>query len=256
MKRFLIVMAVLCLALPACAERWEYSSFVGDTIHDPIPGPPADTFDVKDSIYVPIHAIISDINFFVDIETQTDADKIDVIVYSPQGVIVYLSHWNPSYPRRYFFEIWFDTEDSVDGPGSLADYVGQDVCGWWKMRCYSMSPGGPDAYWREWRIEVYGTTTGVNSEDPDIPKDYFLSAATPNPFNASTGLSFGLPHKGVVSLEVFDILGRRIATLIDREYPAGVHEVTFDATEYASGIYLCRLSAGGRSFVRKLSLLK
>ncbi len=79
----------------------------------------------------------------------------------------------------------------------------------------------------------------------------------PNPFNASTTLSFTLPIEEDVNLRVYDIAGRLVKTLVDQErMAAGDHRFTFDAAGLPSGIYLCRLRAGEQSALQKLVLLR
>lgn len=78
----------------------------------------------------------------------------------------------------------------------------------------------------------------------------------PNPFNPITTLSFDLTHPGMVKLKVFDVTGRRVATLIDGNMTTGQHEITFDGIGLASGIYFARMTAGSQTMTRKMVLLK
>jgi hypothetical protein len=256
MKKLLIIAIFCLLSISAYADRWEYTSLVGDTIYDPQLGS-NDTLPVDDSLFVPIHANIDDVNIFVGITTYWYwADKIDVLVYSPQNILVYLSHYSPNGQRRPYFNIWFDTQDSVDGPGALQDYDGSDVYGWWRMRCYSVSVMPPNTYWREWKIEVYGTSVGITSTDPNIHIEYYLAKPYPNPFNPKTVLDFGMPQAGQATITIYDILGRKICTLLDHQLNAGYHQVTFDASDFASGVYFAKLYTNGQVFTQRLTLVK
>lgn len=76
----------------------------------------------------------------------------------------------------------------------------------------------------------------------------------PNPFNPTTVISYSLPSRDGVSLKVYDILGREVATLVEGEQDAGPHTVAFGAAELSSGIYFYRLTVGERTFVRKVVL--
>ena len=84
----------------------------------------------------------------------------------------------------------------------------------------------------------------------------------PNPFNAGTTISFNVPEDGgSVALEVYNIQGQLVKTLVDRHLAAGPHEFTWDATDahgnpVASGVYLYRLSAGDYVETKKMSLIK
>jgi hypothetical protein len=83
-----------------------------------------------------------------------------------------------------------------------------------------------------------------------------LSANWPNPFNPRTTLRYALARGGDVRLRVYDALGRVVSVLVDEKQDAGVHEVTFDASGFCSGVYFCRLEAGGLVKTRKLILLR
>ena len=89
-----------------------------------------------------------------------------------------------------------------------------------------------------------------------IPSNYVLEQNYPNPFNPTTIIKFGLPKAGNVELSVYNILGQKIATLVNKEFAQGTFEYTFDAGNLTSGIYLYKLQAGGYSQVRKMLLIK
>lgn len=102
-------------------------------------------------------------------------------------------------------------------------------------------------------------TTGV--ESAEIPQFISLQQNYPNPFNPSTTISYSLPVAAEVTLTVFDVLGRKVAELVNRRVEAGSHSVQFDGSGLASGVYLYRLDArgsDGRSSTqsRRLVLLK
>jgi hypothetical protein len=89
-----------------------------------------------------------------------------------------------------------------------------------------------------------------------IPKEFALRQPYPNPFNPSTTLSFSLPEATEVQLTVYDISGREVARLVNGWRNAGAHEVTFDGSRLASGIYLASLQAGDFSQIQKMALVK
>jgi len=78
----------------------------------------------------------------------------------------------------------------------------------------------------------------------------------PNPFNPSTVIGFGLPTASQVNLQVFNILGQSVVTLVDRPMDAGWHEVEFDGGELPSGIYFYRLRHENGNLTRKMILVK
>ena len=83
-----------------------------------------------------------------------------------------------------------------------------------------------------------------------------LNQNYPNPFNPATAISYRLSAVGRVTLKVYDMLGRKVATLADGRQTAGLHVVTFDAGSLPSGVYFYRLRAGAHTQSRKLMLLK
>ena len=91
----------------------------------------------------------------------------------------------------------------------------------------------------------------------ELPATVELQQNYPNPFNPTTNIAFGLPENGKVFLEVFDVLGRKVTTLLSGENKtAGRHKVTFDAHNLASGMYIYRLQAGSTIITKKLTLIK
>ncbi len=104
--------------------------------------------------------------------------------------------------------------------------------------------------------------TDVDDEASDgLPETFELSQNYPNPFNPATTIEYALPRQAHVLLNVYNSLGRRVATLIDADRPAGVHRVVWDASDdagsrVASGVYFYRLIAGEKIESRKMILLK
>ena len=90
----------------------------------------------------------------------------------------------------------------------------------------------------------------------DLPVAFSLDDAWPNPFNPATTLRFALPELAQADLVVYNLTGRKVATLVDDMLPRGVHEVTFDGSSLASGVYFCTLQAGSYTATRKVVLVK
>ena len=88
------------------------------------------------------------------------------------------------------------------------------------------------------------------------PSHILLAENYPNPFNPSTTIRFSLQEASTVTLEVYDLLGRRVSQLINGEMPAGTHNSVWDASGFASGIYLYRVTSGGQSVTGKMMLMK
>jgi hypothetical protein len=89
----------------------------------------------------------------------------------------------------------------------------------------------------------FNETTPVEDEYNQLPGDYSLSQNYPNPFNSTTNIRFTIPNSQLVSIKVYDILGNEIATLVNEKLEGGMHQVTFNAGNLASGVYIYRLQA-------------
>ena len=89
-----------------------------------------------------------------------------------------------------------------------------------------------------------------------IPTSVSLKQNYPNPFNPTTIIQYQLPSSEFVQLQVFDMLGRQVATLVNGQQSEGTHTVNFDASGLSSGIYIYRLDAGGQTQVKQMTLIK
>ncbi len=99
--------------------------------------------------------------------------------------------------------------------------------------------------------------TSVNAESKPISTTRFgLAQNYPNPFNPSTVISYQLPLNSMVTLKVYDVLGREIKTIVNERQSVGSHNVTFNIGDLPTGVYLYRLQAGTYSETKKLLLLK
>jgi hypothetical protein len=106
-------------------------------------------------------------------------------------------------------------------------------------------------------IEKYGNGVPLNVENNPIPpREYKLEQNYPNPFNPSTKFEFHIAARALVTLKIYDLLGREIQTLVNEERPQGIYTVTWSADQLPSGIYFYRLQAGTYTETKKLILLK
>ncbi|MFQ3599584.1 MAG: choice-of-anchor B family protein [Chloroherpetonaceae bacterium] len=105
-------------------------------------------------------------------------------------------------------------------------------------------------------VALLNATSGTTSSN--APTDFQLHQNYPNPFNPTTTITYQLPKASDVRLEVFDMMGRKIATLVSARQSEGMHSVSFVASEFSltSGVYFYRLSAGGRTETKRMTLLK
>ncbi|MCP4632452.1 MAG: S8 family serine peptidase [candidate division Zixibacteria bacterium] len=104
--------------------------------------------------------------------------------------------------------------------------------------------------------EIYEETVDVNDDFHSIPHTTSLHQNYPNPFNPATNIDFSIPSSSKVKLEVFNVMGQKVTTLVDKKLHAGKHSVKFDGSKLASGIYYYKLSAVDKTVTRRMVLIK
>jgi len=156
-----------------------------------------------------------------------------------------------------------DEREFRDLPGSFVAGHGTTIVP--QKYSYLDTPAAADVWWyRLKQLDLDGTVHFsepiqvkiVSSVQECVPMSYEITQNYPNPFNPSTTIRYGLPYRSHVRLAVFSTLGQQVATLVDAEVDAGYHEVRFDAAGCASGVYFCRLHAGGYMDTKKLVLAR
>lgn len=124
---------------------------------------------------------------------------------------------------------------------------------------FDLLPGEVRIYTSKF-VEPAGENVFVSAEKDNYttrPKAFQLNPNYPNPFNPTTNISYDIPQRTTVTVAVYDMLGRKVSTLVQNEqHPAGTFTVTFDASGLSSGIYFTRLESGSTSVIRKMSLIK
>ena len=105
---------------------------------------------------------------------------------------------------------------------------------------------------------VFFSTQRITDIDDakNIPMEYFLDQNYPNPFNPTTKIRFNIPESSYAQLEIFDVLGRKILTLLNQELNAGRYVAEFNGSRFASGVYIYRLKAGNFQSSNKMILIK
>jgi len=98
--------------------------------------------------------------------------------------------------------------------------------------------------------------TAAPPDDGSLPSDVTLQDVYPNPVRGEATFAYGLPESGTVRLEIFDLLGRKVATVENGRRSAGRHEATWTVGTVSSGVYLARFTAAGRSIVRKIVVVQ
>ena len=97
---------------------------------------------------------------------------------------------------------------------------------------------------------------GISDRLIELPFDYSLNQNYPNPFNPETTIKYGLPQSGDVSLIIYNITGHEVIRLVNNNQLGGTHTVTWDASNFSSGIYFYRLQVGDYIETKKMVLLK
>jgi hypothetical protein len=160
--------------------------------------------------------------------------------------------WNGSAnASEYTLHVAFDPNfaNLIVSAGNVADtlYNLNDLANntliYWRVRAHNS--GGISPWSAAWRFTTQ-TATNVETLEKEIPVQYYLEQNYPNPFNPSTIIRFGLPEHSTVRLVVTDLLGREIAVLVNGEQAPGSYEVSFEAGDLPSGVYLYRLQVNER----------
>jgi hypothetical protein len=168
---------------------------------------------------------------------------------------LYQNWWNSTWTNYHQSTCTYDANGN-----ELTGYNTQWSNSSWQPFDYDfiVNVNGNDYYFNGYAINlsyILVNTTGVLA-DNNIIKGYSLSQNYPNPFNPSTTISFDLPTKSYVSLKVFDVMGREVATIASEELSAGTYTRQWNASNMSSGIYFYRLQAGNYFESKKLILLK
>jgi len=112
---------------------------------------------------------------------------------------------------------------------------------------------GTSAWSDIWRFRTILTSV---EQIPGLPTEFALQQNYPNPFNPLTTVAFSIPEQVGVTLRVYDILGREVATLVNDTLKPGEYGAQFDASGLSSGVYFYRLTAGSYVAIKKMSLLR
>ncbi len=161
-----------------------------------------------------------------------------------------IAGFSTPYGNNYFWPGLYATDNS----GATWNYLGLD-----SISVRGLVSYGDTTYAYTYADGLYKvrSTASVNSVSvTTLPTSFQLMQNYPNPFNPSTVISFQLATKSRVTLKVYDILGREVETLVDGTLDTGLHQVSFDASRFASGVYFYRIQAGSFTATKKVMLLK
>ncbi len=132
-----------------------------------------------------------------------------------------------------------------------------------RPRGIAFSPDGSMAYVTQFsqtgeeQVQVFSATAvNIETVGEDVPTDFVLMQAYPNPFNPTTNIEFSLAAAGHANLAVFDVQGREVSVLADQQMAPGTYRYQFDAAGLPSGVYLYRLQFEGQVMTGRMTLLK
>jgi hypothetical protein len=123
---------------------------------------------------------------------------------------------------------------------------------WWKVLAFDTR----DMVTVSSEIWSFSAASNVPTGQEAIPREFALEQNYPNPFNPSTTIRVAVPRPSRISLEVFDVLGRKVATVADREFDAGYHALSWNCRSCADGIYFLQMRAEGFVQTRKMLVVK
>ena len=107
-----------------------------------------------------------------------------------------------------------------------------------------------------WMYKYKSLVVGTSTQTSEVPSNYLLSQNYPNPFNPVTKISYALPKSGFISLKVYDMLGKEVATLVNEQKTAGTYSVDFNASQFSSGVYFYKIVTNGFSDIKRMVLIK
>ncbi len=151
-----------------------------------------------------------------------------------------------------FGTLVFD-DSTITTTSKLVGLLGNDTTYYWRVRAKNST--GSSAYSSVWSFTTQSATS-IQHTGNDIPREYRLGQNYPNPFNPSTTITIELPEEATVTLEIYDMLGRKVRTLLDADKSAGYYNTVWDAKddmgrEVSSGIYIYHFKATSASDVVK-----
>ncbi|MCX6136171.1 MAG: discoidin domain-containing protein [Ignavibacteriales bacterium] len=180
-------------------------------------------------------------------------------IYSISDVVLY---WEAAYAKEYFLQssadgnLWIEEKHQTNGAGSVEKIVtGRNARYIRLLGAQRATVYGYSLY----EIEVHeGISTGaLQPRNPSIvPTEFSLAPNYPNPFNPATTVTVNIPETANIVVTVHNYLGKEVATLLKGTYSAGRYPVLFDASNLCSGVYFCRLQVAGKSWTRKMMMLK
>ena len=212
--------------------------------------PPVKRYKIYRSVSNDVNSVPPDKVFFpetvynciatVDIDAEQTPEYIDNI-----GDIISICNTIPDYCHPLCYRLIYaryrvQAVDKYESQSTLSDFA--------QCPAYKVVSGG-------------GIPIEPGQEDnivtpKSVPENYYMAQNYPNPFNPVTRITYALPNDGFVTLKIFDILGREVATIVNEVKTAGYYTVDFDASRLSSGIYFYKLQSGTFTAVKRMVLVR
>lgn len=221
-----------------------------------------------DTILISDNSIISDINVYVALN-HSRVDEIEVSLVAPNGTEVMLMD-NITLKSHNVSTIFDDQADSslannkyiqltpkIKPQNSLnSTFQGMSAQGQWRLKVKDIA-GVSGGALTSWGIQINNSQViGIQNISNEVPAKFTLGQNYPNPFNPVTNIEFSLPKGSFAKLVVYDITGREVTTLVNKQLSAGTYKVDFDASHLATGAYFYRLEADDFTEIKKMILVK
>jgi len=215
------------IVIPAAGGSFDYTAVLSNNGTSPA------TFDVWVMVQLPSMVwygpVLGPVNITLPATTSIARDRTQTVpVGAPAGDYLYEARVG-LYPGTIWDSDNFPFEKLMDGDGPIVE---------------------------DWTNSGESLETWLTAPEAEIPNDFTLLGAYPNPFNPTSTICFALPEAARVNLSVYDVSGRQVATLVNGWREAGSHEVIFDASGLASGMYIYRIDAADFAGFGKIVLTK
>jgi hypothetical protein len=206
-------------------------------------GPYASSWDLSSSVAPPsVPTMISPSNGATDVPTT--------LLLSWDGPWGATSYQVQVSTNSGFSSLVVDSIDVTGQSFGIRDLAGNTIYYW---RVKASNAGGTSIYSNTWSFTIKDVSS-IEEPGSEIPVACALYQNYPNPFTNSTEIWFALPERNKVNIDVFDVAGKKIETLINEILPPGYHKIVFDGSNHKDGIYLCRIRSGKYKQVMKMVL--
>lgn len=223
-------------------------------------------------------------NWYLNVWTNR---AYDTLTYNAEGKLIeylykywFSNRWEDNYRRQYTYDYQGNKITELFQDVISANFYNEDYniyaydqnnncvnakCNNWAGNHWTIGGGSAKILYNSGKDTLNYDASEVNVEyvfftdinDEDISVNSFsLSQNYPNPFNPSTTINYQIPNESLVTIKVYDILGKEVTTLVNENKAAGKYSINFDAKNLASGVYLYRIKAGNYVSTKKMMLLR